>query len=436
MTAISTTPRFGLAAGSTRGLLGKILLLAIVAAIAVAGAIPLVANQEWFWLTVLVLVTLAIFAVYLQPWHIPLKYIIPGTIFLVAFQVVPVVSTFGVSFTNFGDGHRGSKDDAITAIEGSSVKQVPGSAEYVLTIATEGDVATGNLIFLLYDPTTKAVQMGTEDGLTPCTDCTVSATGKVKSAGDLTLLNLGQAASRTADVQAFSVPTDNGAIKASGVSKAYEGIATSTYDPACDCITDAAGTVYTADNSRGSFVNAAGVGPAAGVAGQRRPQQLHPGVHRLLGLRAVPRHPRLELRVRHPHGRHDLRGRPAGGDRAELAAAPGAAVLPAAHRPALRHAVVRDAAGLAGHVQHRLRADQQPDRPDHQLVRQRVDRAVRRAARPVLARLPVHVPGLPGRAPVHPGGHDRGRRGRRGQAVPGIQGGGLPAAPGRPSRRS
>ena len=96
MTAISTTPRFGLAAGSTRGLLGKILLLAIVAAIAVAGAIPLVANQEWFWLTVLVLVTLAIFVVYLQPWHIPLKYLIPGTIFLIAFQVVPVVSTFGV----------------------------------------------------------------------------------------------------------------------------------------------------------------------------------------------------------------------------------------------------------------------------------------------------------------------------------------------------
>ena len=81
------------------------------------------------------------------------------------------MSTFGVSFTNFGDGHRGSKDDAITAIEGSSVKQVPGSTEYVLTIATEGDVATGNLVFLLYDPTTKAVQIGTPEGLTPCTDC-------------------------------------------------------------------------------------------------------------------------------------------------------------------------------------------------------------------------------------------------------------------------
>ena len=46
---------------------------------------------------------------------------------------------------------------------------MPGSAEYVLTIATEGDAATGDLVFLLYDPTTKTVQQGTADGLTPCT---------------------------------------------------------------------------------------------------------------------------------------------------------------------------------------------------------------------------------------------------------------------------
>ena len=38
---------------------------------------------------------MAIFVVYLQPWHIPIKYLVPGTIFLIAFQVIPVVSTFG-----------------------------------------------------------------------------------------------------------------------------------------------------------------------------------------------------------------------------------------------------------------------------------------------------------------------------------------------------
>ena len=57
-------------------------------------AIPLVADQEWVWLAVLVLVTTAdLLPSTCSRWHIPLKYLIPGTIFLIAFQVVPVVST-------------------------------------------------------------------------------------------------------------------------------------------------------------------------------------------------------------------------------------------------------------------------------------------------------------------------------------------------------
>ncbi len=50
-TSSETAPRrsWGLSADTTRGLIGKILLLAVVAAIAVALAIPLVAKQEWVW---------------------------------------------------------------------------------------------------------------------------------------------------------------------------------------------------------------------------------------------------------------------------------------------------------------------------------------------------------------------------------------------------
>jgi arabinogalactan oligomer / maltooligosaccharide transport system permease protein len=262
VTATSAPPRkrgWGLSGGSTSGLISKIALLAFVAAIAVAMAFPLIANAEWLWLGVLVVVTAAIFFVYLQPWHIPLKYLVPGTIFLVAFQVVPVVATAGTSFTNYGDGHSGSKEDAIASIQTASVQQVPGSAQYVLTIATSGSVESGPLVFLLYDPTTKTVQQGTDAGLTPCPECVTGPTGKVTQApAGLTILNLGQAAARSKDVQALTVPTSAGAIKASGVSKAYEAKPTSTYDATCDCITDVlTGTVYKADNSRGLFVDAA-----------------------------------------------------------------------------------------------------------------------------------------------------------------------------------
>ena len=115
-----------------------------------------------------ILATVVIFVVYLQPWHIPLKYLVPGTIFLVAFQIVPVVFTVATAFTNFGDGHRGTKEDAIRAIEtdlGPARRR--SRPEYILTIATTGDPATGPLVFLLVDPATKAVQVGDAEGLTP-----------------------------------------------------------------------------------------------------------------------------------------------------------------------------------------------------------------------------------------------------------------------------
>jgi len=69
-----------------------------------------------------------------------------------------------------------------------------------------------------------------------------------------------QATGRSADLEALAVPTANGRIMASGVSRAYEQKATVTYDAGCDCVTDTqTGVVYTADESVGLFVSADGV---------------------------------------------------------------------------------------------------------------------------------------------------------------------------------
>jgi len=261
-TVSSPTPRrgWGLAADSTKGLIGKIALLAFVAAIAVALAMPLYATQSWVPLAILGLTTAAIFFIYLQPWHVQLKYLLPGTIFLVIFQIYPAVGTLTTAFTNFGDGHRGTKVEAATAIQLQSVKQVAGSTEYVLTVAAEGDATTGPLVLLLYDRTAKTLQRGDATGLAPFEGATVSSTGKVTAAPGLTLLNLAQATGRSADLEALTVPTANGRIKASGVSRAYEQKPTVTYDPGCDCITNTeTGVVYTADESVGLFVSADGV---------------------------------------------------------------------------------------------------------------------------------------------------------------------------------
>ena len=254
-----TRPGWGLSAGSTRGLLGKIILLAAVAAITLWLALPLYAAEMWVPLVAVVGSAIAIFIIYLQPRHIPIKYLVPGTIFLVAFQVIPVISTVSTAFTNFGDGHRGTKQDAITSIQTASVQRVEGSIDYTMTIATEGTSPTGPLVLLLYDPTTKTLQKGTEEGLTPLSDATVTPAGKVTAAPGLTILNAGQASTRSTELQAITVPTPTGGIKTQGLSKAYEGKPISAYDPATDTITNSAtGVTYTANNDTGLFTAADG----------------------------------------------------------------------------------------------------------------------------------------------------------------------------------
>ncbi|CAA9210647.1 MAG: Maltodextrin ABC transporter, permease protein MdxF, partial [uncultured Corynebacteriales bacterium] len=171
--------------------------------------------------------------------------------------------------------------------------------------------------------------------------------------------------------------------------------------------------------------------PRPGLEGQRRPAELRRRADRPGDPRVVPVDPAVELRLRVRGGRADLRAGPAGRDGAELPGPARPADLPLADHPAVRDAGGGDAAGLAGHVQHRLRPDQPAVRAGRQLVRRRLDRPVRGAAGAAVAGLQLHVPGLHRRAAGDPEGADRGGLGGRrhpGVRVPGDH---LPAAAGR-----
>ncbi|HEY0697450.1 MAG TPA: ABC transporter permease subunit, partial [Micromonospora sp.] len=243
------------------GLAVKVILLGLTAGIAIWAAFPLVDAEAWAGLTVLVLTTAGLFYLYLTRRHVPAKYLVPGTLFLLAFQVLPVLYTASTAFTNFGDGHRGSKQDAIVAIQTASVTQVPGSTEYALSIATTGDPATGPLVFLVTDPKTGTVQVGDSGGLRQldAADVTVAPGGRVTAADGYTVLNIGQASARSKEITEFAVPTAGGAIRSSGLSRAYEGKAVRAYDAGCDCVTDSVtGKKWTADGETGAFVAADG----------------------------------------------------------------------------------------------------------------------------------------------------------------------------------
>ncbi|MET8348725.1 ABC transporter permease subunit [Micromonospora sp. NPDC005206] len=243
------------------GLAGKVLLLGLTAGIAVWAAFPLIDAGKWVGLALLAATTAGLFYLYLTRRHIPAKYLVPGTLFLIAFQVFPVLYTASTAFTNFGDGHRGSKDDAIVAIQTSSVTQVPGSAEYALSIATKGDPATGPLVFLVTNPATGTVSAGDTGGLRQldAADVTVTPAGKVTAADGYTVLNFGQASARSKEITDLVVPTAGGALRSSGLSRAYEGKAVRAYEAGCDCVRDTeTGQTWTADEEVGAFVAADG----------------------------------------------------------------------------------------------------------------------------------------------------------------------------------
>ncbi|YCK39213.1 ABC transporter permease subunit [Actinomadura sp. ATCC 39365] len=249
-TTVSPRPRREL---TTAFVVSRIAVLAVAAAILLYAVPPLVAAESWISLALLASAAAAIAYLYLTRRFIPAKYLVPGTLFLIAFQVLPVLYTVTTAFTNFGDGHRGDKADAVTAIETGSVRQAPGSPEYGLTAALRGD----ELVFLLLDPKTKQVRLGTAEGLTPLAGAQVGLTGKVLSAPGVTVLKAPEAAARGQEISALSVPTQGGAIKANGLSRAVEGKAALVYDAACDCVKGNGGT-WTADEAQGYFVNAQG----------------------------------------------------------------------------------------------------------------------------------------------------------------------------------
>ncbi|HET7720364.1 MAG TPA: hypothetical protein VFK43_10385, partial [Acidimicrobiales bacterium] len=140
--------------------------IALVVAFATLVSWRLVEQGNSLFVVLIAFVVMAVVAVYATRRAVPLKYLLPGMLLLVAFQIWPIAYTAATAFTNYGDGHLLSKEDATANIVANSVQEVPGSPRYRLSVAVpEGqDPATGDLTFLLTDPDGKYLE-GTAEGL-------------------------------------------------------------------------------------------------------------------------------------------------------------------------------------------------------------------------------------------------------------------------------
>jgi arabinogalactan oligomer/maltooligosaccharide transport system permease protein len=224
---------------SVVGVLVKVLGLGTVAGLVLYLTPVLLAAEKTTGLVAVWVAAAGLFAVYATRRLVPLKYLLPGTLFLLAMIVYPIIATIGISFTNFGDGKRLSKEEAVASIVGSSVTQAPDSTLYNLTVGTTGSATEGPFTFFLVQPETGTVYEGTpEDGLVELEGATVEE-DFVTAVDGFTMLTPREVNDAGEAVSELAVPTDDGAIRSQGVRSAFEGVSSLSYDEATDTITDA-----------------------------------------------------------------------------------------------------------------------------------------------------------------------------------------------------
>ncbi len=247
-----------LGAGSVTGLLLKFLFLGVVNALALYAVLTLLPLREWTPLAVVVIATAAIDYVYLSKRTLPLKFLLPGTIALLIFQVYPVLYTAYIGFTNYGTGNVLAEQQAIDRIISDSVI-VPEDAVRYRSTPLQNDA--GDLALLLEDPDGELF-LGTEDGLTLLEEGDIVGEGAARVVLDeFSPITLGDLGDREAEILAFSVPIVGEDVDELDLDVAADAISVQTfntaavaiqgleYDEATGQIIDLEdGTVYTAIN--------------------------------------------------------------------------------------------------------------------------------------------------------------------------------------------
>jgi arabinogalactan oligomer/maltooligosaccharide transport system permease protein len=240
----------------------KIVLVGLVDALLIWALAKAVTDRFWPAVVFFGVVLVAVNFAYFVRGNLPLKYLLPGLVFLFVFQLYTMYYTAYTSFSNYGTGHLGDKAGAIIAIQAQSVVGVQGGPQYaVVPIVRAGEVA-----MLVTDPDTGVVSIATNDGLTPVADADIQRKGdKVTGVTGYQSLNLGTLSGNVdykTQWDALRPPIDAAQgiyLRANSVTRAGQAQPGIKYDPAQDAMVNTVtGQVYPADNEIGNFVSAKG----------------------------------------------------------------------------------------------------------------------------------------------------------------------------------
>ena len=142
---------------SLRGTIIKIVLLALLDAVTLFVAFVLFMREQWFAVGVAIVGMLIVNWLYLRRGGLPAKYLAPGVILLIAFQVYVLFFSAYTAFTNYGSYHNGDQNLAVSAIKAAGFGPVEGAPQYDLKLVQD-DKKRYN--FLLTDAVNGKVLVG------------------------------------------------------------------------------------------------------------------------------------------------------------------------------------------------------------------------------------------------------------------------------------
>ena len=236
----------------TKMLLLKIVLLGVVDAIALYALFVLVGHEQWLVAAIVVVVTALFNWIYFSPRKLPAKYLAPGVLFLVVFQIFTLVYTGYVAFTNYGTGHNGTQEQAIDSLMSSALVRVPDSATYDVTVIDEA----GQLGLLVTAPDGTVSVGNNETPLHEVSDATVEG-GLAVAIPNATSLDFAQVIARTDEITELSVPfsedPNDGALRTQDGRSAYLYTSSLEYDEAADTMTDTETGVVYSNTGTGAF---------------------------------------------------------------------------------------------------------------------------------------------------------------------------------------
>ncbi len=248
-------PRSPFPSGSMTAWLMKLVILGVIDVLGIWGIVKSLSTGWWLAVVFLAVVLVLVNITYFRRGGLPMKYLLPGLVFLVAFQLYPAGYTFGASFTNVGTGHEQSQDKVVPAIIAYNSKTVEGSPEYPVTPI----VKNGTVSMLVTDTASNSAFIGTTESYEKA-DNAEFKNGKAVSVPGYDSLNLGTLSSNP-DYQkqweALAVPKnpEQGIVlQAQSPTRAAEKQSTYVYDKTADTFTNKeTGVVFSANGSVGLY---------------------------------------------------------------------------------------------------------------------------------------------------------------------------------------